>query len=104
MKIGDLVTRNSYHNDIVFIITDIIDDIAYLKGNDIRLVADAPLNDLVLSDARDDFNPDIEELKVDRDEYFYLPGKILHLDGDDDYLKKSLEFYKKAGVFAIGKK
>ena len=104
MKIGDLVTRISYHNDVVFIITDIVDDIAYLKGNDIRLVADAPLSDLVLSDARDDFNPDIEELKVDRDEYFYLPGKILHIDGDDDYLKKSLDFYKRAGVFAIGKK
>ena len=35
---------------------------------------------------------------------FYLPGKILHIDGDQDYLDKSLMFYKKAGVLAIGKR
>lgn len=104
MKIGDLVTRNSYNNDIVFVITDIVNEIAYLKGNNVRLCADAPLNDLVISEARDDFDPEISDLKMDRSEYFYLPGKILHLDGDDDYLKKSLTFYKKAGVFAVGKK
>ena len=33
-NIGDLVTRNSYHNDIVFQIVDIFDDTAILKGID----------------------------------------------------------------------
>ena len=28
-KIGDKVTRNSYNNDIIFIITDIIDNTCY---------------------------------------------------------------------------
>ena len=31
-KIGDLVTRNSYQNDIVFKIIRIEDNIYYLKG------------------------------------------------------------------------
>ena len=45
-KIGDVVTRNSYNNDIIFTIIDIKDDIAYLKGIDVRLYADSSLDDL----------------------------------------------------------
>ena len=45
--IGNLVTRKSYNNDLVFIITDIVDDICYLKGTNIRLCADSPKEDLV---------------------------------------------------------
>lgn len=103
IKKGDIVTRNSYKNDVVFEVIDIKDDIAYLKGTDIRLYADSPLSDLVLSDRHDDYNPEVDLEILDRDEYFYLPGKILHIDGDEDYLAKSLSFYKKAGVLAIGK-
>ena len=32
-----------------------------------------------------------------------MPGKILHFDGDKDYLERCLDFYKKAGVKAVGK-
>ena len=32
----------------------------------------------------------------------YILGKILHLDGDRDYLYKCLELYEKAGVYAYG--
>ena len=103
-NIGDIVSRNSYNNDVVFEIISIDGDIAYLKGSYVRLCADAPLTDLKLDDAnRDEYEPVTDDLILDRDEYFYLPGKILHLDGDEDYLKKSLDFYKKAGVLAIGK-
>lgn len=102
-KIGDIVSRNSYNNDVVFEIVNIIDNVAILKGSFIRLYADAPLEDLVLSENRDEYEPDCFFELMDRDEYFYMPGKILHVDGDEDYLKKSLEFYKKAGVAAIGK-
>lgn len=31
-KIGDLVTRKSYNHDVVFVITDIVEDKCYLKG------------------------------------------------------------------------
>ena len=40
-KVGDHVTRNSYHNDLVFKIIKIEDDIFYLKGINIRLYADS---------------------------------------------------------------
>lgn len=102
-EVGNIVTRNSYNNDVIFIITDIKEKIAYLKGTDVRLYADAPLDDLKLTDRKDEYNPECDFTLGDRDEYFYMPGKILHIDGDEDYLNKSLEFYKKAGVLAIGK-
>lgn len=103
MKVGDIVSRISYNNDINFIILEIKDNIAYLKGTDIRLYADANLEDLVLSDKKDDYRPVIDNELLERDEYFYLPGKILHIDGDIDYLNKSLNFYKECDVLAIGK-
>lgn len=103
MKVGSIVSRNSHGNDITFVVLKIENDIAYLKGTDIRLYADAPLSDLVISEENDDYRPDLDFSKMDRDEYFYMPGKILHIDGDEDYLNKSLKFYKECGVLAIGK-
>ena len=105
MNIGDLVTRKSYNNDIVFIISNIKDDIYYLKGVSIRLYADSFKDDLVLytSKVTDEFKPNINDYQeLDRDEYFYLPGKILHLDGDADYLEKCMNFYKKNKIKANG--
>lgn len=103
LEIGSKVTRKSYGNDIVFLIVKIEGDKAYLKGKDIRLYADANISDLELTDRSDNFEPDIEIELNNRDEYFYLPGKVLHLDGDVDYLNKSMKFYKKCGVLAQGK-
>lgn len=31
-----------------------------------------------------------------------MPGKVLHLDGDEAYLKKCLNFYEKIGVPVYG--
>ena len=106
LKKGDYVTRNSYNNDTVFIILDIKDDVAYLKGVDIRLFADSNISDLV----KCDYTNNDEEFRtsiivrdnMDRSEFFYLPAKILHIDGDKDYLNRCLEFYKKANVYAVG--
>ena len=104
-KIGDLVTRNSYNNDIVFKIVDIIDDNYILCGSSIRLCADSYEDDLVLveGDEKVDFSPEINEYRtLDRNEYFYLPGKVLHIDGDNDYLNKCMDFYKKNKIKAYG--
>ena len=43
-NIGDMVTRNSHQNDIIFTIIDIKGDTYYLKGLNTRLLADAPYN------------------------------------------------------------
>ena len=105
-NIGDLVTRNSYNNDIVFKIIDIDNDIAILKGIDIRLCADSKINDL--KKANNIKNNDDELLNrfsdnhLNRDEFFYLPGKILHIDGDSEYINRCMKFYKKINVKAKG--
>lgn len=107
-KVGDLVTRVSHENDVVFKIVKIVDGIAYLNGVDVRLCADSDINDLVLVDTKENsedknFYNKIDEIRnFERSDYFYIPGKILHIDGDREYLKRCLDFYKKANVLAFG--
>ena len=109
-KIGDIVSRKSYKNDILFKIIDIDDNIVTLKGIDLRLVADSYIEDLrkeekVLDIALEDrkvINKNIKELDLNRDEYFYLPGKILHIDADEDYLERCIAFYHDLNVVAYG--
>ncbi|MEG0994384.1 MAG: sporulation peptidase YabG [Bacilli bacterium] len=106
--VGDLVTRNSYGNDVVFRIVRLYEEKAVLKGVNIRLIADAFIDDLEkVTDKNVITDKTIVEsfrnsVKLDRDNYFYLPGKILHLDTDSDYLDRSLMFYKDINLKAIG--
>lgn len=104
---GDLVTRKSYNHDTVFKVLNIKENIYYLKGVDVRLYADSPKDDLqkvTIEKESEDFTERVKDrLLLDRDEYFYLPGKILHFDGDADYLNRCLDFYKETGVKAVGK-
>src|SRR5574344_1355664 len=107
INIGDYVTRNSYKNDMIFEVINRKKDILYLKGVSYRLYADANVDDCILIDKKkikDDFEPQIDVSKSERSEFFYLPGKILHLDGDSEYLKRCMTYYQKANVFAVGKK
>ena len=106
-EIGDLVTRNSYNNDTVFIITDIINDIVHLKGANIRLYADSSISDLKKFEEENKEEKEfLERVKINinlnRDDYFYIPGKILHIDSDEDYLKRCLDYYKEANIWAMG--
>ena len=105
-NIGDYVTRNSYDNDIVFKIIRISNDVYYLKGVSVRLYADSYKDDLVLCDnfdEKDTFIPSIDEYRdLNRNEYFYLPGRILHLDGDREYLEQCMSFYKRNKLKAYG--
>lgn len=106
-KVGDLVTRISHNNDVVFKIVD-IDSEVILKGINIRLLVDADISDLKKYN-----NEDVEKeeeflsridtsFNLDRNDYFYLPGKILHIDSDSDYLKRCLDYYKKIDIWAMG--
>lgn len=103
-KIGDLVTRKSYNNDLIFKISEINDDICYLVGVNIRLCADSYIEDLIKYE--DEAPRDEEFVKeinnLNRDDYFYLPGKILHIDSDSDYLERCLKYYKNAKIWAVG--
>lgn len=108
-QIGDYVTRNSYNNDIIFKITDINGDNVELIGFSVRLIADSDISDLVKCDIKKDIDEEeelIERVKGekldDRSDYFYLPGKILHIDGDLEYLNKCLKYYKSINLMAMG--
>ena len=107
IKVGDFVTRNSYNNDTLFKVINIKDGLYYLKGVEVRLCADSFLEDLKKVDnyESETFERSKQEnYEIDKEEYFYLPAKILQIDGDDDYLEKCLKFYRNAGVYAVGKK
>lgn len=121
IKKGDIVTRNSYGNDIVFAVKRILKlnndtKIAILKGIDVRVEADAPIEDLKLLDKEEQERYE-EELdkrinnkiknaglkKYHRIKEIVYTGKILHLDGDKKYSEKSMMYYKKMGLKAIVK-
>lgn len=130
MKQGDLVFRKSYGGDVLFRIEAVRADLAILKGTDYRLLADAPLPDLsIVSDpestnavrqVRIKVKESLSKMRTDQERraiqapetkrmalqqnspYFEMPGKVLHLDGDINYLKKSMQLYHTMNVPSHG--
>ncbi len=108
-KVGDVVSRNSYNNDIIFRIIEINEGTVILKGIDLRLYADSDIDDLKKEDDIDTNKNDRliidankKDFNLDRSQFFYIPGTILHIDGDQDYLERCLKFYKDIKVKAYG--
>lgn len=116
-RVGDIVGRTSYGSDIHFRIISIDKktNVADLKGLDMRLWADAPVEDLIMihDDSRDKLkekneekaSSSVQEIKQEReqgDTSFKLPGRVLHMDGDPNYLKKCLELYKQLDIPVYG--
>lgn len=104
---GDYVTRISHNNDMIFKVIDIEEDICYLKGANVRLYADSDIDDLIKIDFKMSDDTDVVErikdsTNLDRDDYFYLPGKILHIDGDNEYLDRCLKYYNNINLMAMG--
>lgn len=134
IKINDIVGRKSYNCDIPFRVIHIYEEhekpYALLYGKELRLIADAPLDDLVVLDierteklsapyrllekrnyhlARQNYRnmirqkKSLEESNLQSDhQLFQMPGKVLHVDGDPNYLKRCLALYKKIGVPVYG--
>ncbi|KMY48152.1 sporulation peptidase YabG [Peribacillus loiseleuriae] len=130
LQVNDIVGRSSYRCDILFRVIDIRlvegKQVAILYGEDIRLIADAPFDDLIkindeerqtrqkTSEALQEqsyhlFSQD-KQLQTEKSnyqssdgyryngEYFQIPGKVLHVDGDASYLNKCLTLYEKIGI------
>ncbi|WAA09492.1 sporulation peptidase YabG [Fervidibacillus albus] len=134
IKVHDVVGRQSYQCDISFRVIRFFEEkgvqMALLYGEDIRLIADAPVEDLILLDdekrkqlslplheqeeqsfhlIRQDFTTIREKQQFEftsgqNDQYqlFQMPGKVLHVDGDPNYLKKCLALYEKLNVPVSG--
>ena len=119
IKKGDIVSRMSYGNDIIFYVKGIIKlankkRIALLKGIDVRIEADAPVEDLrnVTKEEQKICEKELKDrinnkakCKGKQDEYrrrkIIYTGKILHLDGDKRYSEKSNMYYSKMGLNAV---
>lgn len=109
MQKGDIVTRISYNRDIIFVITSVEGEVAYLQGLYVRLLADSDLSDLEYVD-----NAYLERYKQNKEKYEseiiasyknkidHITGKILHLDSDPFYLTKCMNLYKALGIYAYG--
>ena len=109
IKKGDAVTRNSYGNDIIFLVKRIIKlankkQIAILKGIDVRVESDAPIEDLKIVSKEEKIINKIERTyRENRRKEVVYTGRILHLDGDKKYSEKSMMYYKKMGLNATVK-
>ncbi len=101
----DLVTRISHGHDIIFKVINIVDNKYILKGIEIRLYADANEEDLNLYNQKVKYDKGISiRDERSKDDFFYMPPRILQLDGDSEFLKRCLNYYQDNNVYAVGKK
>lgn len=125
IKVGDIVGRKSYNKDLCFKVRELYKDaegraMAVLCGLLVRLIADAPVDDLeklpsdmVAVHWRETMVNQGERIKRcferrEREQIgslcrqdvktFEVPGQVLHLDGDPDYLELCMTTYKQLGV------
>ena len=130
VKVGDIVTRKSYQHDLIFRVHHINKGNVQLYGIEMRLQADAPMDDLEKIT-----EPDLEirqQKTKDKEEFsfrlfhqdyqlmrekktyqvtkgyrhdttqFQLPAKVLHIDGDPIYLRKCIMLYQRVGLHVHG--
>lgn len=122
IKKGDIVGRKSYGKDVFFVVDNILktrldNQFALLKGLNIRVIADSPIEDLEIISKEDVINS-IKSLDINLEERIKIgknkvnnslkrqkiyTGKILHLDGDRKYSEKSARYYNKIGLNAVVK-
>lgn len=122
-KVGDIVARRSHKQDLYFRIEQILsvggERVALLKGINLRLIADAPLQDLISKNPAEvtyyqmeDYQGIYNKLKIVvnqrkavqdvQDEFYEIPGRVLHLDGDQEYLDQCIKTYRQLGLEAKG--
>jgi len=137
-QVGDYAARLSHNQDVLFKIEALQQKngkkYALLKGVDLRLYADAPLEDLCAPSAQEihryrqlyvkrslELMRGIEQRRTDtiheflsrakisykknecqQLEVFELPGTVLHLDGDREYLDLCLSTYRQLNIRASG--
>ena len=134
-NVGDIVVRRSYGGDVYFKIVQINKKndgqrMYVLKGTNLRLMADAPGDDLEeptldrISTNNEEYNKKVSRLmkrallqrkpsqtggksvgpiRSTEAPAFGRAGKVLHLDGDAEYLGICLRGYKQLGIEATGK-
>lgn len=137
ISVGDLVIRKSHGGDVVFRVISMQPDDqgtsggwCGLKGMYLRLIADAPVDDLEKVDTQSLFAEArrMEEMhschmkrvllrrsreqarmhlkradSAKKYDFFEVPGNVLHIDGDEEYLKMCLKTYAQLNIQAVGR-
>ena len=128
IKPGDIVARRSYQQDILFRVDEIIEEgselCAQLRGVFVRLYASAPLVDLekksnaevilrygeffkkkrrfirkaINRHGHNSRNPSLFFGKKSKGDFFEIPGQVLHLEGDRQYVDRCLKTYLRLAV------
>lgn len=127
LKIGDMVVRKSY-GDILFTVCGYRNTggrtVYKIKGKCVRIEADAYEDDLVpvektrISQFTKCYDETLEKImqkiKSEKrsgrdnngmrgsDNVLKRPGRVLHLDGDTDYLKDCIEYYNEFKIDVVG--
>lgn len=116
MDIGDYVFINNDSSKCLYRIVDMHNEnnilLCLLYGVYYRISLVENINNLILAT-----HEEVEFLNNEDEKYYrniikraernfkqkYVVGKILHIDGDNEYLNKCLELYKEMGIYAFGK-
>ncbi len=124
-KVGDYVTRKSYQSDVVFRIERIENKNVFLRSFKLRLMADSPVDDLIKIKDKDKktirkellmesfecmqrqqkhhiLNSKLVRANKVENSYIEYKIKVLHLDGDKDYLELSMSNYKNLNIEVEG--
>jgi len=133
LKVGDIVARKSYNNDILFKVENIVTSDTgemrvELRGIDVRLLADSPLEDLTRPDIKyvreyrkrfirqnneclkrifsrrikDREHNSSRAVENSPEDFFEMPGRVLHIDGNEEYLNLCLALYTQLNIKAKG--
>lgn len=118
LNIGDIVTRKSYGQDIYFTVVDIqskdsLKPVYVLEGLFYRIIVDAYDDDLVKKDPRSaNLNLRMDLTRARSNAYRAMPsgrcflfgkprqkpGKVLHIDSSESYLRMCKNLYREAGI------
>lgn len=108
-QVNDYVTIRNQSN--IYIITEINDKWASLKGYTHRIFTKALLDDLVIVNEAEVLKEknycekvvnNFKKALSLRSNKRLLYGTILHIDGDEEYLKSCMQLYKEMNIYANG--
>lgn len=107
--IGKYVYYNGDSKPILYQVRNIEEKTATISGVYHRVIKKVDVNDIVVASESDCKLLELEEKnrlasyqKLNIRSKKHLCGKVLHIDGDSDYLNRCVELYNNVGVYAYG--
>lgn len=111
MKVGDLISLRNDKKKIIYVILKINDGNVIVKGLNHRIkmsvstdaIMPATNNEIEIEEkAKKNYQNRLIKKTRENNTIKPLFGRILHIDGDEEYLNNCLELYKEMGIHADG--